>query len=225
MGVGENLLAGRLRMLFVADQISVELRAIVEFLNRQMTPCEVLAVELRRHTSADGVEVLVPAVYGDVVVTAKGPGGTGRREWTRADVEAAIAPLGTPGQAVATALLDHATNTGARLNSGVGAYPSLIAHYRFVGRYRSTWNLSAHPGGKPALWINLGTLINHLEHDAVVAFAADLATIPPLALKIDDARTKDYNAWPSIAIADLATDPGNATKITQAIDQLVNRST
>ena len=48
-------------MLFVADQISVELRAIVEFLNRQMTPCEVLAVELRRHTSADGVEVLVPA--------------------------------------------------------------------------------------------------------------------------------------------------------------------
>ncbi|MBO0885162.1 MAG: hypothetical protein J2P17_33500, partial [Mycobacterium sp.] len=85
-GVGENLLAGRLRMLFVADQISVELRAIVEFLNRQMTPCEVLAVELRRHTSADGVEVLVPAVYGDVVVTAKGPGGAGRREWTRADV-------------------------------------------------------------------------------------------------------------------------------------------
>ena len=34
-------------MLFVADRIPAELRRIVEFLNEQMDPAEVLALELR----------------------------------------------------------------------------------------------------------------------------------------------------------------------------------
>jgi hypothetical protein len=220
--VGKNLLAGRLRLLFVADQISLGLRAIVEFLNKQMTPAEVLAVELRRYLSDAGLEVLVPTVYGDAAVTAKLPdGSSARRQWTRADVEAAVSQLGAPGRAVVTGLLDHAQGSGARLVSGVGAYPSLIAHYPFAGKYRSTWNLSAHPGGRPAIWINLGTLINHLDPDTVAAFADDLSKIPPLAHKIDDARAKDYNAWPSVAIDDLAANPGNTVKITQAIEQLI----
>ena len=46
-GVGANLQAGRIRLLFVADRIPPELRRVVEFLNRQMQPAEVLAVELR----------------------------------------------------------------------------------------------------------------------------------------------------------------------------------
>jgi hypothetical protein len=39
-GVGTNLAAGRLRLVFVADQIPPELRRIVEFLNAQMTQTE-----------------------------------------------------------------------------------------------------------------------------------------------------------------------------------------
>jgi hypothetical protein len=45
--VKTNLQAGRIRMLFVADRIPAELRRIVEFLNEQMDPAEVLALELR----------------------------------------------------------------------------------------------------------------------------------------------------------------------------------
>ena len=47
--VKTNLQAGRVRMLFVADQIPPELKRIVEFLNEQMDPAEVLAVELRQY--------------------------------------------------------------------------------------------------------------------------------------------------------------------------------
>ena len=47
--VKANLLAGRIRMLFVADRIPPELRKVVEFLNVQMRPAEVLAVELRQY--------------------------------------------------------------------------------------------------------------------------------------------------------------------------------
>lgn len=43
-----NLRDGRIRLLFVADRIPSSLRRIVEVLNRQMNPAEVLAVEVRQ---------------------------------------------------------------------------------------------------------------------------------------------------------------------------------
>lgn len=46
--VKTNLEAGRIRLLFVADAIPPELRRIIEFLNKQMNPAEVLGVELRQ---------------------------------------------------------------------------------------------------------------------------------------------------------------------------------
>lgn len=58
-----NLRAGRIRMLFVADKIPLELQRIVEFLNEQMKPAEVLAVEIR-HYVGEGMKTLVPRVIG-----------------------------------------------------------------------------------------------------------------------------------------------------------------
>ena len=46
--VKTNLQAGRVRLVFVADVIPPELRRVVEFLNGQMDPAEVLAVEVRQ---------------------------------------------------------------------------------------------------------------------------------------------------------------------------------
>ncbi len=43
-----NLRAGKVRLLFVADEIPAELQRVVEFLNEQMNPAEVLAVEIRQ---------------------------------------------------------------------------------------------------------------------------------------------------------------------------------
>jgi hypothetical protein len=58
-----NLQAGRIRLLFVADQIPSELRRIVEFLNEQMDPAEILALELRQY-EGEGLKTLVPILYG-----------------------------------------------------------------------------------------------------------------------------------------------------------------
>jgi len=65
--VSTNLRSGKIRMLFVADQIPRELRRIVEFLNEQMSPAVVLALELRQFSAqADGLgtRTLVPVVFG-----------------------------------------------------------------------------------------------------------------------------------------------------------------
>jgi hypothetical protein len=61
--VGDNLSSGKIRMLFVADRIPPELKRIVEFLNVQMSPAEVLAVELRQYVG-EGLKTLVPIVFG-----------------------------------------------------------------------------------------------------------------------------------------------------------------
>ena len=50
--VKTNLEAGRIRLIFVADKIPLGLRRIVEFLNGQMNPAEVLAIEIRQHVGS-----------------------------------------------------------------------------------------------------------------------------------------------------------------------------
>jgi hypothetical protein len=61
--VKTNLQAGRIRMLFVADLIPPELRRVVEFLNQQMDPAEVLALELRQFVGQN-LKTIVPVTYG-----------------------------------------------------------------------------------------------------------------------------------------------------------------
>lgn len=75
--VKTNLQAGKVRMLFVADLIPSELRRIVEFLNQQMDPAEVLAVEIKQFVG-EGMQTLVPRVIGQ---TAEAEKRKGRAKW------------------------------------------------------------------------------------------------------------------------------------------------
>ncbi len=61
--VEANLRSGRIRMLFVADQIAPELQRIVEFLNEQMSPATVAALELRLFSDGAG-KILAPRIFG-----------------------------------------------------------------------------------------------------------------------------------------------------------------
>jgi len=50
-------------MLFLADEISNELKQIVEFLNEQMDPAEVLALEIKQYVG-ENQSTLIPRLYG-----------------------------------------------------------------------------------------------------------------------------------------------------------------
>lgn len=76
--VKTNLQAGRIRMLFIADAIPDELRRIVEFLNGQMDPAEILAVEVRQYVGND-MQVLVPRVIGQTSEAQRKKSGGSRR--------------------------------------------------------------------------------------------------------------------------------------------------
>ncbi len=61
--VQTNLLAGKIRMLIVADIIPKELQRVIEFLNGQMSPAEILGVEIRQFIGQN-LKTLVPRVVG-----------------------------------------------------------------------------------------------------------------------------------------------------------------
>ena len=81
--VKTNLQAGRVRLVFVADRIPPELRRVVEFLNQQMDPAEVLAVEVKQFVG-EGVKTLVPRVIGQTESALR------KKKSTRAPKRAAI---------------------------------------------------------------------------------------------------------------------------------------
>jgi hypothetical protein len=61
--VKTNLQVGKVRMIFVADESPAELQRIVEFLNQQMDPAQVLAVEIKQYVGQQ-LRTLVPRVIG-----------------------------------------------------------------------------------------------------------------------------------------------------------------
>lgn len=78
--VKTNLQAKRLRMVFLADTIPAELRRVVEFLNEQMDPAEVIAIEVKQFVG-DGMKTLVPRVLGQTeTARQKKASGTSSRD-------------------------------------------------------------------------------------------------------------------------------------------------
>lgn len=90
--VKTNLQAGKIRMIFVADFIPAELRRVVEFLNEQMDPAEVLAIEVKQFIGK-GMKTLVPRVLGQTETARqkKSSGTKAGKDW---DEESFLNALG-----------------------------------------------------------------------------------------------------------------------------------
>ena len=81
-----NLQAGRVRLVFVADEVPSELRRVVEFLNGQMNPAEVFAIEVKQFVG-EGLRTLVPRFIGqtaeaEIRKRARGEG----RQWNKESI-------------------------------------------------------------------------------------------------------------------------------------------
>ncbi|MGW0906215.1 hypothetical protein [Streptomyces sp. NPDC002853] len=220
--VEERLAAGQMRLLFVADRIPLELRAIVEFLNRQMRHTDVYAVELTQYRGGGDLRVLVPRIHGEAATVAKSPTGRrGTQHTTRADMDAAIRGRLAPDlQRSATALLDHAATHG-RLEGGTAQYPSMSVYYPAGGRHVPVWTLSLYDSTKVELAFSFGSITHHLGVDGTAAFAAALPAIGDLKAKLEVQREKGYKGWPSVSLAELAAQPRALEELLAAVQQLM----
>jgi hypothetical protein len=118
--VRTNLQAGRIRMMFVADVIPPELARIVEFLNTQMDPAEVLALEARQHVG-EGARTLLVHTIGQTEAAVQRKRLEGGRQWDEQSFFEALARRGGNDAGVARKLLKWAQSSGLRIWWGRGA--------------------------------------------------------------------------------------------------------
>ncbi|NLF42591.1 MAG: hypothetical protein GX587_07845 [Bacteroidales bacterium] len=87
--IDTNLKAGKIRLLFVADKTPKELQRIIEFLNEQMSPAEVLGLEIKQYSNND-LKTLVPRVIGK---TSSAQNKKDKREYNQWTEETFLAEL------------------------------------------------------------------------------------------------------------------------------------
>jgi hypothetical protein len=128
-----NLRIGKVRLVFVSDEIPDELRRIVEFLNEQMDPAEVLAVEIKQYVSQDStLKTLVPRIIGQTTKAQdhKSGGVRSSRQWNETsffeELQAQVPEAVTPARAI----LEWSESKTSRIAWGTGKqygtfYPTL----------------------------------------------------------------------------------------------------
>jgi hypothetical protein len=133
--VKTNLQAGKVRLVFVADEIPSELRRIVEFLNGQMDPAEVLALEVPQYVGGS-LKSLVPRVIGQTAEAQqkKSVGQRVTRQWDEASFfEELLKARGEEETQVARAILEWTRASIPRATwwgrgQSLGAYVPVLDH-------------------------------------------------------------------------------------------------
>ena len=113
---------GRIRLVFVADEIPPELQRVVEFLNSQMDPAEVLAVEIPRYAGG-GLETFAPRVIGQIVAArTKKAGSLPGQRWDEPRFHRTLEQnKGAEARAVAEDLIAWCRDRGMEESWGTGA--------------------------------------------------------------------------------------------------------
>ena len=115
-----NLKAGRIRLVFLADEIPRELRRVVEFLNEQMA-AEVIAVEVKQYVGPDGLRTLVPRVIGQTAAAETRKGSREKRVWDEESFLEELQAKRSPTEArVARELVEWARVELPRFTWGTG---------------------------------------------------------------------------------------------------------
>lgn len=141
-----NLKAGRIRLVFVADQIPRELRRVVEFLNEQMA-AEVIAIEVKQYVGPDGLRTLVPRAIGQTAAAETRRGSREKRQWDEASfLEEIEAKRGAEDARVARELIEWARVQLPRLTWGTGRLTGSFFPVRDHGG-RNYWPFSLRTDG------------------------------------------------------------------------------
>lgn len=216
--VKTNLQAGRVRMVFVADQIPAELRRIIEFLNEQMDPAEVLGLEVHQYVGADS-RVLVPKVVGLTAGAEKAKAISTSAQWDRASFLERLETTRNPAEAaVAEKILDWSTESQLDVKWGRGAKngsasPKLI-------RNGTVYNmLSVWTDGGVQIQFSSMSQPPFDSHERRREFADHLESIHE-SIGFTDAQLEGQ--WPSIKLHQL-TEPAHLSRFLEAWDWYIGQ--
>jgi hypothetical protein len=210
--VKTNLQAKKIRLLFVADVIPLELRRIVEFLNEQMDPAEILAIELRQFAGGQ-LKTIVPTVYGQTQQATRKRGGVVTRWDERTLFDKLARTVGAKELHIARLIYEWMRKGGSReLIFGSGkengsVYPAF--------RPNSISINPAYLSSDGKLWLQFGSLEGKPIFGSIesrISLMQQFNTIENV--NFTDADLTKYRA---IALSTIASDPMGETKIVEAL--------
>lgn len=219
--VEQNLRSGHVRMVFVADRLPAELVRVIEFLNEQMSPAEVLGVEVQQYT--DGTtSVLVPRTIGATAAAKAVKDRATGTPWNATTFLAAAAERGSQHVvAILEELLEHAEQYGSKLSWGKGVTPGVSGWYPVGGTHRAVWTANAGTGtgtSKAYLYLYLPELADLLETSDYEQFVRTLMKIPTFATELLSGKHK----YPSVYLQAVTESDINA--FTNAVEELASRA-
>lgn len=211
--VGDNLETGHLRLLFVADEIPYELKTIVEFLNEQMSPSEVLALEIKQYVG-ENQKTLIPMIFGQTSKIQAKKGGFARekKQWDEASFLTEVAEKnGQEAADVSKRIVDWAAAKGMRLwwgkGSRSGSFFPMIDHlgqqyWSFAvvtyGKIEFQFQMmkSRPPYDRPELRRALIEKLNRIDGVSIPPDAIDRRpSIPILALAKANSLQEFFGVW------------------------------
>jgi hypothetical protein len=201
--VKTNLHARRIRMLFVADVVPPELRRIVEFLNEQMDPAEVLALEIRQYGKGE-LRTLVPRIIGQTA-EAEGKKRLSNRPakiWNEDTFfAAAIERCSPPIVPILQRLYEWARSTHTIRWGGGQTYGSFSVQHERTG-LKVLW--VSQDGSISPMFSNLKKFPPFEDRDERRALLVRLNTIPGVNLPEDSVD----KTWPNIDLHSLKSPAG-----------------
>jgi hypothetical protein len=197
MQVKTNIEAQKIRLLFVADDIPRELKRVVEFLNRQMNPAEVLALELRQFLGDNGLRTIVPTLYGQTEETRGLKTAAPTRKWDEASFFDDLAIRQPEAVSVARKIADWMGQNADRITYGKGMIDGSINAVSFWSGQK-LYPLTITTQGK--LFVNFGYCKRGpFESDAMrEEWMKKLTQIPGLSLS-----TNGIDKYPMVHLASM----------------------
>ena len=225
--ITDNLSVGKIRMMFVADEIPESLRRIIEFLNVQMSPAEVLGVEVPQYVGKEG-RAYVPRLVGRTAAArSKKIVAGGGQPWDRdLFLETARARCSDEQYEFIVKLLDQVLAAHGRVVWGQGSQPGFGAWYEADGQQLGLWNLRA-PGetvnSQGRIEFRFADLVKTRGFDCADSAAAELEQIPGAHDRIEALREAGLKGWPSIYLSELGSDGTGLPHLLAAIDLLAGK--
>jgi hypothetical protein len=217
LNVADNLTAGRFTLVIAVDRITDELKRIVPYVNTHtVSDVRFLALEIG-YVRDGNVEIVWPATYGQESAEAKQP--PQRPSWS---VEAYFEKLHEYGESVESfvgSIVNFSQETGAVLEGGTGALPTLNARFHVGDGQSTVWSSEFYSKG-PSFILNFAYLRDAVPMEDLAKCADILRSIEGVEQRYNKLGA-DFNARPSVPVDPTLVQPGATEAVIRALTTLL----
>lgn len=217
MAVQRNLREAQVRIVFFLEQSSMELRSLVDFLNKQMERTEVLLVEAKQY-SLDGMTVVSPLLFG-YTEQARQVKQSGRinvssaspQRWNKESFVSELKNKLTDGEVASVQrFIDYAGGSAYKTKLGTGKTGSFGIYHPTIAPTASM--VGVFTDGK--LWIGFNGLKGSKQAEELRDFLRD-----QVVLKLSLNVPEDYvTRWPTFPVNEWSTKVEDLVDLLQEIE-------